>query len=152
MPNAIDKFWSNVIPEPNSGCWIWLGSLNDAGYGRHRCRSLKTHHAHRTAYVLIRGAIPDGMTLDHLCRVRCCVNPDHLDPCTLKENVRRSPIFKGEMIAAGELALCPAGHAFTPENTRIYRNWRHCRACHRARMATFIKRNGKWVKRDTSLA
>lgn len=70
-------------------CWVWGGGLGDGGYGR-----ASTGLAHRAVWRSLRGPIADGLQLDHLCRVRECVNPDHLEPVTGKENVRRSPIFK----------------------------------------------------------
>ena len=71
---AEELFWTKVEPEPNSGCWLWTGYTNRDGYGCFRRDLL----AHRFAYELYRGAIPAGLTLDHTCRVRSCVNPAHL--------------------------------------------------------------------------
>jgi transcriptional regulator with XRE-family HTH domain len=71
-----------------NGCWIWLGRINGFGYGEIKCgeRRLK---AHRVSYEHHVGPIPEGLDLDHLCRVRPCVNPEHLEPVTRSENVRR---------------------------------------------------------------
>jgi hypothetical protein len=83
-----------VIPEPNSGCWIWDGTINTSGYGTvdfHR----KTTNAHRAAYIIFKGQPDAGLVVDHLCRLRCCVNPDHLEAVTQKENCRRRPDQSG---------------------------------------------------------
>jgi transcriptional regulator with XRE-family HTH domain len=77
-----------------NGCWIWLGRINSAGYGeiKYRERRLK---AHRVSYEHHVGPIPDGLDLDHLCRVRPCVNPEHLEPVTRRENIQRSYEARG---------------------------------------------------------
>lgn len=82
------RFDSLISPEPNTGCWLWLGTLSDNGYGIYAHR-----RAHRIAFEQMKGGIPPGLDLDHLCRVRCCVNPEHLEPVTRKENCRRSPLI-----------------------------------------------------------
>lgn len=89
--------WS--IPEPNSGCVLWLGALTWDGYGyiglRDAAGKAYNVRAHRAAYELRVGPIRDGLVIDHLCRVRCCINPDHLEVVTQHENLRRSPLFNG---------------------------------------------------------
>ncbi len=90
----IERLLSHVSPEPNCGCWLWTASLDTKGYGQINIGSgaVKTIMAcaHRQMYIAIKGAIPEGLELDHLCRVRCCVNPDHLEPVTAAENIHRS--------------------------------------------------------------
>jgi hypothetical protein len=90
-PYPIEKsFWKMVskdgpvMREDLGRCWIWTGWISNRGYGYFR-----NGLAHRRAYELFKGEIPKGMTLDHLCRIRCCVNPDHLDPVTNAENHAR---------------------------------------------------------------
>ncbi len=80
---------------PN-GCWEFVGALDRGGYGMVGLRGNPTgeQYAHRAAWVCINGPIPEGMTLDHLCRNRSCINPAHLEPVTMKVNVRRSPRTK----------------------------------------------------------
>lgn len=73
---------------PGSGCWIWTGSKGEDGYGSVRYRR-RVWRAHRAAYTILVGPIPAGLELDHLCRVRACVNPAHLEPVTGEENIRR---------------------------------------------------------------
>jgi hypothetical protein len=89
-----ERLLSMTSPEPNSGCWLWMGSVGRDGYGVVRTggRSGKCQGAHRVAYELFKGPILDGMVLDHLCRVRCCINPDHLQAVTLRENIRRGMV------------------------------------------------------------
>lgn len=106
------------------GCVIWTGALSRYGYGRiiDKGAPLSTH---RVAYELLVGPIPEGLTIDHLCRVTKCINPHHLEPVTNAENVRR---------AAQAKTHCVNGHEFTPENTYSAPgnpNCRHCRACRR---------------------
>lgn len=110
-----------------SGCWLWAGARDAYGYGA------ATGHtkAHRLVYEALVGPIPRGLTIDHLCRVRACVNPTHLEPVTRGENVLR-----GE--SRGAVALrenhCYQGHSFTPENTIVRRDGsRLCRSCKRKR-------------------
>lgn len=81
------RFWSFVVPTP-AGCWLWTG-LKVAGYGRFSIQN-KGIGAHRVSYEALIGAIPDGLELDHLCRVPSCVNPLHLEPVTGAENRRRA--------------------------------------------------------------
>lgn len=82
------RWWEKVYPEPNTGCWLWAGGLDTGGYGR--ALHLKTSWPiHRFMYVQFIGPVPDGLELDHLCRVRSCVNPEHLEAVTHEENMRR---------------------------------------------------------------
>ena len=83
-----ERFMSNVLPEPNSGCWLWAGFCNPGGYGKFTAGP-KNEYAHRLSYRLFVGEIPQGLELDHLCRVRCCVNPSHLEPVTKSVNAIR---------------------------------------------------------------
>jgi len=88
-----DRFWSKVDRSAPEGCWLWLGQRNAWGYGHFR-RTLapgvhQTLKAHRFAYVLAIGPIPPGLTLDHLCGHPACVRPEHLEPVTAAENLRR---------------------------------------------------------------
>lgn len=118
-----------------SGCWEWTGKRIRAGYGSigvYVDGKQKQKLAHRVSYEVSRRPIPEGMQLDHLCRVRHCVNPDHLEPVTASENVRRSPIAKAGVNA--RKTHCVNGHEFTPENTgRDAKGDRYCRACINAR-------------------
>lgn len=86
-PDNPERFWEKV--KKTDGCWIWTASIYGKGYGKYTVRG-KHYAAHRYAYELIKGKIPDGMQLDHLCRNKLCVNPDHLEPVTNAENQRRA--------------------------------------------------------------
>jgi len=110
-------------------CWLWTGSTTHDGYG-HLRDGRRVVLAHRWLYEHLVGTIPDGMQLDHLCRVRRCCNPDHLDVVTSRENTLR-----GQGIAAehARKTHCPHGHQYDLTNTWIYRGSRYCRACSRER-------------------
>jgi hypothetical protein len=140
-----DKFWEKIAKREN-GCWLWIGSLSNAGYGRFDGGAAfraahKTRIAHRLAFMAIKGAIPEGLTLDHLCRNRACVNPDHLDPCPIGENVRRSPVWNGNK------THCPAGHQYTNDNVKVSsRGERCCKTC-RNQQARDSKRRARAAAR-----
>lgn len=88
--SAFWNFYSDkILPEPNSGCWFWMGGLSERDYGVIYLERGRSIRAHRIAYEMTRGPIPEGLVIDHLCRVHCCVNPDHLEAVTQGENVRR---------------------------------------------------------------
>ena len=122
---ATEGFWAKV--DKTETCWLWKRALNYAGYGAVRWNR-KVVGAHRVAYELLVGPIPHGLVLDHLCRVRNCVNPEHLDPVTNRENQRRGKhgVLKTH---------CVNGHEFTPENIYIQpkAGTRSCRVCYEIR-------------------
>ena len=107
-------------PQPD-GCITWTGPSYRDGYAR-ICRNGRLQMAHRVAYEIAKGPIPQGLCLDHLCRVRSCINPEHLEPVTHQENVRRG--------ARASQTHCLRGHPFDDENTRyLATGGRVCRAC-----------------------
>lgn len=121
-----DAFWRRVGMGPN-GCWVWLG-FTHKGYGRVSVRG-KTKRAHRVSWELTRGQIPDGLSLDHLCRNERCVNPAHLEPVTHAENVRRGRSGVRQLARTH----CPAGHPYTGANlTFDSYGYRQCRTCRNA--------------------
>lgn len=83
----IEKFWAQV--NKTDTCWLWQGALNKAGYGRFRARR-ENWFAHRFSYVITFGTIPNDLVLDHLCEVKNCVNPKHLEAVSLELNIRRA--------------------------------------------------------------
>lgn len=128
------RFWEKVSPEPNSGCWLWDSNTLWNGYGTltdmtHKNRSVL---AHRFSYELHKGPIPKGLRIDHLCRVRGCVNPAHLEAVTHQENCRRG--IAGQVNGARVRAKthCPKGHPYNGENLYVSpRGTRHCKTCRR---------------------
>lgn len=127
-PTTMEKFMAKV--DKTDDCWNWTAGTWK-GYGSFRVSEGKRRVAHRWLYEQLVGKIPDGLELDHLCRNRGCVNPEHLEPVTRSENLMRSPLVTDRHRPT--LTHCIHGHEYTPENTRTYRNRRHCRACDRAR-------------------
>ncbi|MDQ3028986.1 MAG: HNH endonuclease [Actinomycetota bacterium] len=128
------RFWSKVTGGDYTTCWTWTAYIDSAGYGRFRTggRTGQMEGAHRVAYRLLIGEVPDGLELDHLCRNPGCVNPWHLEPVTHAVNSRRSTA--GEVNAARQRAIthCPQGHAYSAENTGFRRDGRRrCKACGR---------------------
>ena len=135
----MQRFWSKVnkngpIPSFNTKlgkCWIWQAAIFKSGYGAFGYLG-KVVRAHRMAYLLKKGEIPAGLDLDHLCHVRRCVNPSHLEAVSRSVNLNRG---FGPDIASRRWRLvksCNRGHKYTPSNTRIYRNrYRICRQCAR---------------------
>jgi hypothetical protein len=125
-PRPLRERIEAAISVDANGCWIWQGPRTPYGYGIFHTGSRvdgtkRQGGAHRAAYEMFVGPIPEGLELDHLCRVRACVNPDHLEPVTHLENMRRAP--------ASQKTHCLRGHEYTPENTRLHRGKRACRTC-----------------------
>src|SRR5438132_10157018 len=123
--NTLAQLEHRIIPVPESGCWIWEGAWSKKGYGNVRYEG-KVQAAHRVFYMLLRGPIPEGLTLDHLCRVRSCVNPDHLEIVTNRVNRERgySPPAMNR-----RKTHCKRGHLFDEHNTVHEGKNRHCRKC-----------------------
>lgn len=129
--------WRLVLPEPNSGCWLWIGHANAGGYAatsRTSHGKRKRFYVHRLLFSLTSAPIPAGMQIDHLCRNTLCVNPAHLELVTPVENLRRGP--------ARQRTHCKHGHALIGENVYMRPDGRarQCRQCiekyHAARTET----------------
>lgn len=116
----------------DQNCWPWPKYRGPAGYGRVNHAGKPGQLAYRVAYQLLVDPVPDGLHLDHLCRVRECVNPAHLEPVTCQENLLRSPLtFQGRN---ARKTHCPQGHRYDEANTYVDGSGgRRCRACRRAR-------------------
>lgn len=113
LPNRFQKY----IEEQPNGCWIWTGVVTSSGYARVMVNRV-SHPAHRYIWTLFNGPVPDGMVCDHLCMVRECVNPSHIEPVTHQENIRR----------AVSKEFCSRGHN-SPRNAD-----NSCIKCHRESM------------------
>ena len=123
-PAFVRRFWAKVLV--GDGCWEWQASKCQ-GYGQIGVPWRDgPERAHRVAYEMLVGPIPDGLTLDHECRNHPCVRPDHLEPVTQAVNVFRGVGFAPRN--AGKL-FCDSGHALSGDNLYRWRNRRFCRAC-----------------------
>ena len=128
-PAPDDRFWTKVDKSGPGDCWLWTGNIcSDTGYGRfhYRGRNVK---AHRISYVATYGEHDPELVIDHLCRVRHCVNPDHMEVVTVGENTNRGC---GPLANKARAQECPQGHPYTPENTYSSPTHRRmCRTCKR---------------------
>lgn len=102
----------NIVVDDN-GCWIWQGNVSGPGYGTLNLAG-KSRLAHRISYELFIGHIPEGLDLDHLCRVRRCINPNHLEPVTRKVNLHRGETWKWRL----DKLTCKYGHPLEGSNLR----------------------------------
>lgn len=140
-----ERLLAKAVINWETGCWEWTANRDRQGYGR---ITVAGEHAlaYRVSYEMTYGPVSPGLQLDHLCRVRHCVNPAHLEAVTSRENTLR-----GMGVAAVNLAKthCIHGHEFTPENTYISADARrHCRACHRE----VVRRGAARARAEISLA
>lgn len=123
-----ESFWARV--DKTDGCWNWTGSGTPKGYGMFMPAGKQRVYVHRYVYELMVGPIPEGLTLDHLCRNRSCVNPQHLEPVTRGENALRG---SGPAAQNSRKTACPQGHPYTSETTSSYAGHLRCRVCDIAR-------------------
>jgi hypothetical protein len=123
-----DRFWSKARKD-DSGCWLWTASRFNNGYGQYR--GSRAAGAHREAYLTLVGEVPEPLVLDHLCRVRHCVNPNHLEPVTQQTNILRGDL-PSVNVARSNAETCRNGlHPWTAENihTNAASGRRQCLPC-----------------------
>ena len=132
-----ERFWARVRKLDETGCWEWTGRRDRNGYGRIDAEAgerWRPRLAHRVAFALLRGALSDDLVLDHACRVRCCVNPDHLEQVTAQENGRR--------VARAPRTHCRRGHELAGANLLVERSGgRRCLECKRRVAREFAARH-----------
>lgn len=132
---VLERFEEKYIPEPNSGCWLWFAGMA-YGYGAFKVIEWGEQRAHRVSYRLFKGEIPEGTEIDHLCKVKCCVNPDHLEAVTHAENVFRAD--RGAVAINWHKTHCINGHELAGKNISLRRHGiteksRVCLVCDRAK-------------------
>ena len=141
---AIDRFWANVMPEPNSGCWLWAGAVMLNGYGRIRGYDGKGIGAHRFSYLAFRGAVPEGMMVCHKCDVPSCVNPDHLWLGTPADN-KADCVSKGRHVRGEKNHTTILSDADVKEILKKYRD-----GCSPADLVTLFNTTDRIVERIIS--
>lgn len=126
----LEERFMRYVLKADGGCWEWIGSLQKNGYSTLHVEG-KTLRGHRVSYELFIGKIPDGLHIDHLCRNRKCVNPEHLEAVTSVENTRRAMRTR-----------CVNGHEFTEDNIYWWTDGkRYCKTCRRNRNREYQERN-----------
>lgn len=129
---AKKRLLSKIKIDTKTLCWNWIGYISKNGYGKiaYNQSTYTGFEAHRLSYILFKGKLNSTLQLDHLCRNRSCVNPDHLEEVTKKENIMRGI---GIGVRNKAKTHCPQGHEYTPENTRISpaNGGRCCNKCQR---------------------
>lgn len=125
-----DRLWPKVVWQSN-GCWNWTGKVSVRGYGTIRIKKGSKWgqgYAHKIAYELVRGIVPNGLEIDHLCKNKVCCNPSHLEAVTHLVNSRRAMVK----------SHCKHGHEFNEDNTYITREgWKMCKKCNAERQRRY---------------
>lgn len=140
---VLDRFLAKTFKTET--CWLWTSTIDKSGYARISTGSMydgtrTIAYAHRWAYEHFVGPIPTGLHIDHLCRVRHCVNPEHLEPVTCRENLRRG--YWGAL-----KTHCPVGHPYSGNNLVLKRDGsRRCRECHR------LQENARYHRRRATMS
>ncbi|TXH57895.1 MAG: HNH endonuclease [Desulfurellales bacterium] len=140
--------WRSVMPEPNSGCWLWDGSVAPNGYGKIEMVEGRWYGAHRLSYIAYKGDVPDGLVIHHKCENRVCVNPDHLEAVTQEYNVLAADAMARQNKVKTH---CVRGHELAGENldrvTQLATSGknRRCRICINIRAAEYRTRKSALV-------
>jgi len=145
------QFLRRVNFDGPNGCWLWTGAATKTGYGHFsqrkggRGKSTSSYLTHRIAYVFVNGPIPKGLVLDHLCETPACCNPDHLEPVTHTENIRRGQTKLGRW---GTGTHCRKGHELTDDNVYIRpgRGTRVCRTCDSVHRQAFEESHVEYLR------
>jgi hypothetical protein len=126
FPPIENRFFERVV-KSSTGCWLWTGKIDPYGYGHFSLGYKVSQRAHRWSYEHFCKSIPEGLVIDHLCRVKNCVNPEHLEPVTIRINTLRGI---GVAAQKARQTHCVLGHPLDENNT-FYRSngWRGCRIC-----------------------
>ena len=129
-----DRFWAKV--DFTDSCWLWIAGCNKWGYGKFYLNG-RTRGAHRVAYEWCIGSIPEGLDLDHLCRIRNCVRPNHLEAVTEGENTKRGDTGIHER----NKTHCPRNHEYMSINTYVdKRGKRNCKICNKQKCREYYWR------------
>ena len=127
----LERFIEKIHFDDKTGCWIWKGATYRKGYGQFYLKG-DYYSAHRVSYEYFHHPIPEGLQIDHLCRNHPCVNPDHLEVVTSRENQLRGLTSELNRARARLITHCIRGHIYDEKNTyRSPAGWRACRTCHR---------------------
>jgi hypothetical protein len=149
----VKSFDERIVPEPNTGCWLWTADLYNNGYGRfftHKFRGRKHSLAHRFSYLRFKGEFDESLMVMHKCDTRACVNPDHLTLGTALDN-QHDKLRKGR--SYNQLKThCKHGHEFTPENTKINnRGNRECKTCAYLSVKRYTSENREKVREQARI-
>ena len=150
-----DSFYAKIQRVPCGGCWLWIAATDPDGYGFHHSE-LSTKRAHRYSFWLHNGYLTEGLMVRHLCHNPCCVNPDHLEEGTAKDN-RRDAIQAGRASLGDEhynskKTHCPQGHEYTEDNVYLIqtranaRKSRTCKICTKVRSAEYKRKKRSEVR------
>lgn len=155
---VLPKWANRVTVTPEKGCWEWIGYKDKDGYAQATTKKVpNTSRGHRIAYTLLVGPVPEGLTLDHECEVKHCINPDHLDPCTSVDNVKRAAerrslrLWNGPQATATQLRMakgvCVKGHVLSEVGVliEVFPNGRkrnRCKACQHETQRKNREKNG----------
>jgi len=145
IPELTDRqlrnFWAKVTLPDETGCMNWTGSRKGNGYGEVSLKPAGKFLVHRVAYTIANGPIPPGLVIDHLCRNPQCVNPEHLEAVTNRENTLRGAAMQNGAHNAAK-THCPQGHEYAGENLYVHNGHRSCVECKRERVRAYRRRKG----------